>query len=81
MKKQLKRLGFGYDWDREIATCDVEYYGWEQWIFLKMYEKGARLPQERPCQLLRDSARRCSRTSRWRREGAGGAATRSFRAS
>ncbi|MGD0489020.1 MAG: leucine--tRNA ligase [Syntrophorhabdales bacterium] len=40
MKQQLKRLGFGYDWDREIATCDVEYYGWEQWIFLKMYEKG-----------------------------------------
>jgi leucyl-tRNA synthetase len=40
MKGQLKRLGFGYDWDREIATCDVEYYGWEQWIFLKMYEKG-----------------------------------------
>jgi leucyl-tRNA synthetase len=40
MKKQLKRLGFGYDWDREIATCDVEYYGWEQRIFLKMYEKG-----------------------------------------
>ncbi|MGD0231621.1 MAG: leucine--tRNA ligase [Syntrophorhabdales bacterium] len=40
MKKQLKRLGFGYDWDREIATCDVEYYGWEQLIFLKMLEKG-----------------------------------------
>jgi leucyl-tRNA synthetase len=40
MKKQLKRLGFGYDWDREIATCDVDYYGWEQWIFLKMYERG-----------------------------------------
>ncbi len=40
MKTQLKRLGFSYDWDREIATCDVEYYGWEQWIFLKMYEKG-----------------------------------------
>jgi leucyl-tRNA synthetase len=40
MKRQLKRLGFGYDWDREIATCDVEYYGWEQRIFLKMYEKG-----------------------------------------
>ncbi len=40
MKKQLKRLGFGYDWDRELATCDVEYYGWEQWMFLKMYEKG-----------------------------------------
>ena len=40
MRKQLKRLGFGYDWAREIATCDVAYYKWEQWIFLKMYEKG-----------------------------------------
>jgi leucyl-tRNA synthetase len=40
MKTQLKRLGFGYDWARELATCDPEYYGWEQWIFLKMYEKG-----------------------------------------
>jgi leucyl-tRNA synthetase len=40
MKSQLKRLGFGYDWGRELATCDVEYYGWEQWVFLKMYEKG-----------------------------------------
>ncbi len=40
MRTQLKRLGFGYDWDRELATCDVDYYGWEQWIFLKMYEKG-----------------------------------------
>lgn len=40
MRKQLKRLGFSYDWRREIATCDVEYYKWEQWIFLKMFEKG-----------------------------------------
>lgn len=40
MRKQLKRLGFSYDWEREIATCDVEYYKWEQWIFLKMYERG-----------------------------------------
>ena len=40
MKRQLIRLGFGYDWTREISTCAVEYYGWEQWIFLRMYEKG-----------------------------------------
>ena len=40
MRRQLKRLGFGYDWTREFATCDVEYYRWEQWIFLKMYEMG-----------------------------------------
>jgi leucyl-tRNA synthetase len=40
MKSQLKRMGFSYDWDREIATCDPEYYRWEQLVFLKMYEKG-----------------------------------------
>jgi leucyl-tRNA synthetase (EC 6.1.1.4) len=40
MKQQLKSLGFSYDWDREIATCDPEYYKWNQWIFLKLYEKG-----------------------------------------
>ena len=40
MKGQLKRLGFGYDWDREIATCTPEYYRWEQWFFTKLYEKG-----------------------------------------
>jgi leucyl-tRNA synthetase len=40
MRKQLKRLGFSYDWKREFATCDVNYYRWEQLIFLKMYEKG-----------------------------------------
>ena len=40
MRGQFKAIGFGYDWDREFATCDEEYYRWNQWIFLKMYEKG-----------------------------------------
>lgn len=40
MKNQLKKLGFGYDWNREIATCSPEYYRWEQWFFTKLYEKG-----------------------------------------
>ncbi|AER33524.1 leucyl-tRNA synthetase [Pantoea sp. PA1] len=40
MKNQLKLLGFGYDWSRELATCQPEYYRWEQWFFTKLYEKG-----------------------------------------
>ncbi len=40
MRSQLKRMGFSYDWDRELATCREEYYRWEQLVFLKMFEKG-----------------------------------------
>lgn len=40
MNEQLKMLGISYDWDREIATCDPEYYKWNQWFFIKMWEKG-----------------------------------------
>ena len=40
MKVQLKRMGFSYDWDREIATCNDKYYRWEQLVFTQMYEKG-----------------------------------------
>ena len=40
MKKQLKRMGFSYDWDRELATCEPEYYRWEQLFFIWMVEKG-----------------------------------------
>ncbi|MGD9364835.1 MAG: leucine--tRNA ligase [Desulfobacteraceae bacterium] len=58
MRAQLKRLGFSYDWDREIATCKPDYYRWEQWLFLKMYEKGMAYRKEafvnwcEPCQTV-----------------------------
>jgi leucyl-tRNA synthetase len=40
MKAQMKRLGFGYDWSREVTTCLPEYYKWNQWFFIKLFEKG-----------------------------------------
>ena len=58
MRDQLKRIGFSYDWDRELATCRPEYYRWEQWLFLKMVERGMAYRKEAyvnwcdPCQTV-----------------------------
>ena len=46
MKNQLKRLGFSYDWDREVTTCKPDYYRWNQWIFLQMFKKGLAYKKE-----------------------------------
>ncbi|MDP6436153.1 MAG: leucine--tRNA ligase [Gammaproteobacteria bacterium] len=46
MRAQLKSLGFGYDWDRELATCDADYYRWEQWFFTHLFEKGIAYKKE-----------------------------------
>ena len=47
-KRQIKRLGFSYDWDREINTTDPSYYKWTQWIFTKLYERGLAYQAEVP---------------------------------
>jgi leucyl-tRNA synthetase len=46
--RQIKSLGFSYDWSREISTCEAEYYKWTQWIFLKLYNKGLAYETQSP---------------------------------
>jgi len=48
MRKQLRRMGFSYDWSRELSTCDPEYYRWNQWIFLRMLERGIAYRKKAP---------------------------------
>jgi leucyl-tRNA synthetase len=48
MERQIRLMGTGYDWSREFATCDPEYYRWNQWFFLRMYERGLAYKREAP---------------------------------
>jgi len=47
-RRQIKSLGFSYDWDREISTTDPDYYKWTQWIFIQLYKKGLAYVAEVP---------------------------------
>jgi hypothetical protein len=51
-RRQIKALGFSYDWDREVDTTDPAYYKWTQWIFLQLYKKGLAYEGREPHQLL-----------------------------
>ncbi|MDR3294878.1 MAG: leucine--tRNA ligase [Clostridiales Family XIII bacterium] len=48
MRTQLKRLGLSYDWDREVATCEAEYYKWMQWIFIRFFKNGMAYKKKNP---------------------------------
>lgn len=48
-RRQIKSLGFSYDWDREISTTDPDYYKWTQWIFIQLYNKGLTLCSRSTC--------------------------------
>ena len=48
MEEQLDKLGFSYDWNREVSTCRPDYYRWMQWIFIQFYKKGLAYKKENP---------------------------------
>ena len=76
-RAQLKRLGFSFDYSREVDTTDPAYYKWTQWIFLKLFEAGAGLQERNADQLVRQLQVRAGQTRRSWAASASGAAARS----
>ena len=64
MKAQMQPLGLAFDWSREVATCDPDYYRWNQWFFLKMLERGIAYRKTQTVNWDPVDQTRCSRTSR-----------------
>ena len=64
MKGQLQRLGISYAWDRELATCMPDYYHWNQWLFIRMFERGLAYRRRSTVNWCPKSTRPCSPTSR-----------------
>ena len=74
MRQQLARLGFAYDWDRELATCTPEYYRWEQWFFTRLMKKGLAYKKEADVNWC-ETDQPCWLTSRWLTVSAGAVTT------
>ncbi len=72
MKKTHRRFAFSYDWDREVSTCEPEYYRWNQWFFLKMLERGIAYRKRALVNWCPKCFAPCWPTSRWSTVAAGG---------
>ena len=77
MRRQIKLMGTGYDWTREFATCDPAYYKWNQWFFLRMYERGLAYKREAPVNWCPNDQTVLANEQVARRHAAGAAARRS----
>jgi leucyl-tRNA synthetase len=77
MKQQMQAMGLAIDWSREVATCDPTYYKWNQWLFLKMLEKGIAVRKYPGRQLGPGGPDRAGQRAGDRRQAAGAAARRS----
>ena len=69
MKGQIQKMGISYDWDREIASFQDDYYRWNQWLFLQMWERGRRVPRHAHRELVRGPGHRAGQRAGGGRQG------------